>query len=677
MKRPTVVAAVDDGRRILGLPQGKGMSLNSNSRKGCLMVRALLICCAMFGDDAIKATPADGDQAGYEAILKKTAETATAQIQLALWCEAHGMGPERDLHLQRAIKLEPGNALARSLLGMMAFKGQWTKPEQVEQATQNDPKFQAIFREYLDRRVHTPQKADAQLRLAAWCAQNGLNEEAMVHYHAVTRIDPSRDIAWIKLGYKKNKDRWVKPDDLAAQKLELELQKKADAHWKTRLEKLRDAVDSKAEARRLKAERELYEITDPRAVAMIWKTFGTGGEKSRLLAVTLFSQIDGPAASFWLAALALDKTSAAVRESAMTARLRRDPRDVIGQLIALIHRPYAYKVVAGTGPGSTGALMVDGERFDLRRLYRFPDMDVRLMPVFNYAPTDQSLPGANSAQAANSVAMNYRLNLGLAAQREAIIAEAEQETMKMNVAVDRSLENDVMKIEQANAQINQTNAQVLPLLESLTGQKLGADPVAWRKWWSEQLGYVYEDRYGSKPTLCDSVSVPDLTVYAPTIAQAHSACFAAGTLVHTIDGPRKIESISIGDRVLAQDTSKGTLSFQPVLATHLNGPSNTLWISIGDETVVATGIHRFWQAGKGWAMARDLKPGDQLRMIGGVAKVESIEPGLPDRVYNLTVAGSNDFLVGAAGLLVHDFGFVQPVSEPFDRPATLVKAAAR
>ena len=331
------------------------MRVHLQMRKGCLMVRALLICCAMFGDDANKAIPAAGDHAGYEAILKKTAETATAQIQLALWCEAHGMGPERDLHLQRAIKLEPGNALARGLLGMIAFKGQWTKPEQVEQATQSDPKFQAIFREYLNRRVHTPQKVDPQLRLAAWCAQNGLNEEAMVHYQAVTRIDPSRDIAWIKLGYKKNKDRWVKLDDLAAQKLELELQKKADSHWKTRLEKLREAIDSKAEARRLKAERELYEINDPRAVAMIWRTFGTGGEKSRLLTVTLLSQIEGPASSFWLAALALDKTSAIVRERAAAALARRDPRDVIGHLIGLIHRPYRYKVVPGTGPGSTGA----------------------------------------------------------------------------------------------------------------------------------------------------------------------------------------------------------------------------------------------------------------------------------------------------------------------------------
>ena len=111
----------------------------------------------------------------------------------------------------------------------------------------------------------TPQKnVDAQLRLAAWCLENGLKDEAIAHYHVVTGLDPSRDIAWLRLGYKKHHNRWVKPDDLAAQKLEAEHQRHADTLWKSRLEKLRDALESSVATRRLKAEKELYQITDPR-----------------------------------------------------------------------------------------------------------------------------------------------------------------------------------------------------------------------------------------------------------------------------------------------------------------------------------------------------------------------------------------------------------------------------
>jgi hypothetical protein len=66
-------------------------------------------------------------------------------------------------------------------------------------------------------------------------------------------------------------------------------------------------------------------------------------------------------------------------------------------------------------------------------------------------------------------------------------------------------------------------------------------------------------------------------------------------------------------------------------------------------------------------MARDLKAGDRLRMVGGVASIDSIESDQTQPVYNLDVADQRDFFVGKAGLLVHDFTFVQPVLAPFDR----------
>jgi len=67
-------------------------------------------------------------------------------------------------------------------------------------------------------------------------------------------------------------------------------------------------------------------------------------------------------------------------------------------------------------------------------------------------------------------------------------------------------------------------------------------------------------------------------------------------------------------------------------------------------------------------MARDLKPGDRIRVVGDVVKVRSVDASPAQPVYNLDVAEDHDFFVGGKGALVHDSNFVQPVLEPFDRP---------
>ena len=658
------------------------------------MVLVVMLCSAILVDGNKPADASATDRAAYETAAAKAGNSAAAHVKLALWCETHGLSAERIKHLSAAASLDPAHVLARGLLGLVSFEGKWTKPDQVEKEIHEDPELQAVFREYLDRRVRAPQKnADAQLRLAAWCLEKGLKDEAMAHFYLVTRVDPSRDIAWVRLGYKKTHDRWVKPNDLAAQKLEADRQKRADKEWRPRLEKLRGALESTIETRRLKAQREVYQITDPRAVPMIWTTFASGSPTIQLVAVELFSQIEGPTASSGIALLALDSPSPDVRKRAAQALLERDPRDVIGRLIYMVHKPYKYKINQGTGSGSTGSLEVDGEQFDIQRFYRFPTFDPRMAPPANVLTTATAAGGlirvydARAGHPAMTVFDHY--NATARPEPEMSTATATRQLLQSTAAVQQKLEDDVRMIQDVNTQIDQLNERVLPVLESLTGQKLGADPQAWRRWWAEQLGYVYDDRYPSaKPTLVDSVNPPDvgasvehrhifLFVVGGPVHVPHGACFVAGTLVQTLTGPRKIESVAVGDRVLSQQTSTGALSFQPVLATHLNGPSATLRITQDGETIVATGIHRFWKAGKGWTMARDLKAGDRLRMLGGTTTIESIEPGPTQMVYNLTVAENRDYLVGTAGLLVHDFSFVLPVSDPFDRLTSPAQAARK
>ena len=229
---------------------------------------------------------------------------------------------------------------------------------------------------------------------------------------------------------------------------------------------------------------------------------------------------------------------------------------------------------------------------------------------------------------------------GTAAQQDMTIAHDLLAAQQAKLNLQQKLAMDIQMIEAVNAGITTSNARVLPVLTAITGQDFGAERDRWKKWWMAQFGK------------------------GPSIA-----CLAEGTLVRTIEGPRPIESITAGDRVLAQDTTSGKLTFQAVVATRGQVPAGTLKIRAGGESIVVTGLLRFWKAGKGWTMARDLKAGDRLRVCGTTVEVELIEPGSSQKVYSLEVAESRDIFVGASKLLVHDFSLVQPVLEPFDRAA--------
>ena len=133
---------------------------------------------------------------------------------------------------------DPTNALARGLMGLVAYHGKWERPEQVSQEVQDDPERKARIKEYLERRAKAPDRAEDQWKLALWCEQNDLKQQATAHLFRVLQLDPSRDAAWKHLGYKRIGGRWDKPERVAAAKAEAHQQHKADKHWKPILEKL-------------------------------------------------------------------------------------------------------------------------------------------------------------------------------------------------------------------------------------------------------------------------------------------------------------------------------------------------------------------------------------------------------------------------------------------------------
>ena len=214
----------------------------------------------------------------------------------------------------------------------------------------------------------------------------------------------------------------------------------------------------------------------------------------------------------------------------------------------------------------------------------------------------------------------------------------------------QQLQNDVNSIDQYNNSLSEINDRVVPILENVSGQNLGPDSVAWQGWLNNLVGFN-SLQASEPPTITEDVPLAyqpqpiPLGTFSVVTGIQRMSCFGAGTMVRTLAGSEPIEKLKLGDQVLTQSTKTGALAYKPILAVHHNPPSKTYEIKLGDETIVSSHFHRFWKAGSGWVMARDLKVGDPIRTLNGTVKVTAIEDGRVVPVFNLDVAEDADFFV--------------------------------
>src|SRR5258708_35005265 len=104
------------------------------------MISALLLSCGLLtaGPD-FATTPSVEDRASYQAAKAKAGRDPDANVRLALWCEAHGLEPERLKHLSLAALTDPTYAPARALMGLVSESGRWGRPESIAERAKADP----------------------------------------------------------------------------------------------------------------------------------------------------------------------------------------------------------------------------------------------------------------------------------------------------------------------------------------------------------------------------------------------------------------------------------------------------------------------------------------------------------------------------------------------------------
>jgi hypothetical protein len=645
------------------------------------MFGVLILSASVLG--ATGAPPSADDLKAYKAASAKTASDAKSQIGMALWCEQHGLTAERAGHLAKAVLADPQNSLARGLLGLVAYRGKWDTPDAVGAKVKADEAASAKLAEYNRRRDEltarlnrrpgwAARKEDARghAALGVWCKANGLEAEAVAQFTSAVVLDPYNEATWKNLGYIKHEGRWMSREQIAADRKEAEAQRQADRYWEPKLRQWRGWLGEKL--RRDDAVARLDEVTEPRALPSIVRVFEGPSEANQMVAVRLLSGIDAPPSTHRLAELAVMSDFDGVRTAAARSLEGREPRDFAGTLVEMIHTPIRFSFVPVRGPGSTGRLMIETPRFKMERTYDAPPAFQLSHSFYGYVGYDANgLPvvarGIELRRMANDRPEKAAAQLAAIEERTAsMIAQA-------NLKADSSrqqLQADYAFVASYNAEATAMNARIVPLLTTAleAPADLGYDETKWHVWWNDKLGYRYEPP--PQVTLAVNVSpqLPPPQVYS---------CFVAGTPVRTIGGLKPIETLVAGDRVLSQDVVTGALAFQPVRVVHHNPPGSTVRVRLetGDE-LVASVYHRFWLAGKGWAMARDLKVGDLVRTRSGPVGVAAVVDGPSPPLYNLDVAEFKTFFVGACDALVHDNTLPDPHTPPFDA-APAVAAGGR
>jgi LysM repeat protein len=143
-------------------------------------------------------------------------------------------------------------------------------------------------------------------------------------------------------------------------------------------------------------------------------------------------------------------------------------------------------------------------------------------------------------------------------------------------------------------------------------------------------------------------------------AMQGDACFAAGTLVHTRDGLKPIEAITVGDVVLAQPEFQGERGYRRVREIFRRDPQDLVQVTIGSgscrEAIAATLEHPFWVKGAGWTGAQHLNEGQIVELADGrdarIVSVERVSEQQP--VFNFAVDGFHTYYVGELGVWVHN-----------------------
>jgi len=562
-------------------------------------------------------------------------------VQAAHAAEIAGRDSERLTLLRQALAAAPDHAPSHLQAGHVLVDGQWQTLSEIKSAA---PSVELVDRyHWLAHR--TAGTVKDQLKLANWCRDAGLVTYESTHLWNAASLRPGLPEVVDRLHLRRYQGAWLPNAEVERR----EQAARVAALWDGRISKLRDDFVSRDPLRQSSARQQLLTIADPAAAPSLEAKLSPVSREAALASVDVLTRLPQQQATNSLVKHAVLSQWPDVCDAAAKALCSRKFYSYAPTLLAGLRAPVELNVATYARYGGAAT-----HRLEL--FQEGPLMDQSLVATTHIRPEIGGGAGQDSTRSSSPSLDGAGGFVSTTAMSQSLPGAFQTlDEAGLNAAAIRQ------QITRSNAATRKFNERIARAVSTATGQSFASEPRALWHWWCDYnelyvppqkpVNEQTHERVVKYPTQL-SVGVGQAagtTVQLPVIS-----CFLAGTKVWTESGTRAIETIRVGDSVLAQHAETGELTFKPVLATTVRPPSPILTLSWGDESVGVTRGHPLWVVGRGWQMAKELAVGTRLHSVDGGVAIESVDKSPAAEAFNLVVADFHTYFVGERKVLVHD-----------------------
>ena len=559
-------------------------------------------------------------------------KVASAEVEKALERELAGDNAARQSILNKLVADKPESPQAHWHLGEVRVGDKWLPYDRV--GDEGD-RWQELYR-YGEQRAKRKQTVDDQLFLADGARAHGLLDQERAHLMQVVAINPAHEEAHRRLGdyFSEADGTWIARERFVGAVQSQRRWLESLARYGKEAEKFTSRLRRLSPQGLEKSREEWDAWRDPEKLPALEQAVGDSGGALQTEYVRWLGSLDCYEASRALVRQTLFSENEAVRLMATDTLKDRPWEDYMHELVASVTSVRETTDPVAVPAFNAQVTSLTWETMDsvveTQWLLRNP-IDVLQIPGF-------------------MLKVDNHRNAGVAA------GAVWQAVQKVRADGDAP-----------------RNERALRAISRLAGKKFKNAREAW-EWWDkfqdavrerEKIERRYEDNWyvdsrrrtvrPSPVPVYQTTSVSFQINPPPPDPTRRCECLAAGTMIMTETGARPVETLEIGDGILAQDLETGELTFKPVVGKTIRERANLYRLKAGSDEIVCSQGHPFWVNAIGWVQARALQPGMPLHSPSGSGELTSVEPAGEGTVYNVIVADSHTYFVGKAQpVLSHD-----------------------